>query len=80
MLVGNMCDRIHDREVSREEGEALAKSFGCGFLETSAKTTHNVEHLFTSLVRNLRRPQPTSSSPLIRKDGARPKFRKCFIF
>ena len=54
MLVGNKCDKQYEREVSRDEGAALARSFGCDFLETSAKTAHNVERLFTNLVRLLR--------------------------
>lgn len=54
MLVGNKCDKTYEREVSREEGAALARQFGCEFLETSAKTAQNVERLFTNLVRNLR--------------------------
>ena len=54
VLVGNKCDKTYEREVSREEGQALARSFGCDFLETSAKTSHNVERLFMNLVRSLR--------------------------
>jgi len=54
MLVGNKCDKTYEREVSREEGAALARKFGCEFLETSAKTAQNVERLFTNLVRTLR--------------------------
>jgi len=51
MLVGNKCDKTYEREVSKE---ALARSFGCQFMETSAKTAQNVERIFTSLVRALR--------------------------
>ena len=54
MLVGNKCDKTYEREVSREEGAALARQFGCEFLETSAKTAQNVERLFMNLVRSLR--------------------------
>lgn len=54
MLVGNKCDKTYEREVSKEEGAALARQFGCEFLETSAKTAQNVERLFTNLVRALR--------------------------
>jgi len=54
MLVGNKCDKTYEREVSREEGIALARSFGCEFMETSARTAYNVELLFTNLVRALR--------------------------
>src|SRR5882762_8808448 len=54
MLVGNKCDKILEREVSKEEGAALARLFGCCFIETSAKTAQNVELLFFNLVRTLR--------------------------
>jgi len=55
MLVGNKCDKTYEREVSKEEGAALARQFGCEFIETSAKTAQNVERLFMNLVRSLRR-------------------------
>jgi GTPase KRas len=56
MLVGNKCDKILEREVSKEEGAtlALARSFGCCFIGTSAKTAQNVELLFFNLVHTLR--------------------------
>lgn len=38
MLVGNKADKIHKREMSKDEGVALAKSFRFTFLETLAKT------------------------------------------
>ena len=54
MLVGNKCDKTFEREVSREEGAAMARHFGCEFIETSAKTGENVERVFTNLIRTLR--------------------------
>lgn len=83
MLVGNKCDKTYEREVSKDEGQALARSFGCTFVETSAKTAHNVEHLFTSLVRALRNTKPSDSgvttpSPQRPIEEKKPK-RKCFI-
>ena len=54
MLVGNKADKQYEREVSRDEGAAMAREFGCEFMETSAKTAQNVERLFTTLVRMLR--------------------------
>ncbi|KAJ7440527.1 ras protein [Mycena galericulata] len=54
ILVGNKCDKAYQREVSKEEGAAMARQFGCDFMETSAKTAQNVERVFTSLVRALR--------------------------
>ena len=62
ILVGNNCDKAYEREVSREEGAALARKFGCEFLETSAKTAQNVERLFTNLVRTLRNHKESQSS------------------
>lgn len=54
VLVGTKSDKAAEREVSKEDGAALARSFGCTFEETSAKTAQNVEQLFTCLVRNMR--------------------------
>ncbi len=49
MLVGNKCDETN-REVSTNLGEALAKQWQCAFMETSAKTNHNVRELFQELL------------------------------
>ncbi|KDR73287.1 hypothetical protein GALMADRAFT_251889 [Galerina marginata CBS 339.88] len=56
VLVGNKCDKAYEREVSKEEGSALAQQLGCEFIETSAKTAQNVHRMFSNLVRSLRRP------------------------
>ena len=45
MLVGNKCDEVA-RECDVTEGAELAKRWDCAFLETSAKTNHNVKELF----------------------------------
>ncbi|EDO01385.1 hypothetical protein SS1G_03860 [Sclerotinia sclerotiorum 1980 UF-70] len=37
MLVGNKCDRVTERDVSTQEGHALARKLGCEFVEASAK-------------------------------------------
>lgn len=46
MLIGNKSDLDARRQVSTEEGERFAKDNGLIFLETSAKTSHNVEEAF----------------------------------
>jgi small GTP-binding protein len=46
MLVGNKSDKVRDRCVSTEQGEALAKKLGAEFLETSAKSGENISKLF----------------------------------
>ncbi|RIA96954.1 putative small G-protein Ras2 [Glomus cerebriforme] len=54
MLVGNKCDRITEREVSREEGMIMARRLNCQFIESSAKTCVNVERAFYTVVRMIR--------------------------
>lgn len=55
MLVGNKSDRVTEREVSTQEGSALAKEMGCDFVEASAKNCINVEKAFYEVVRALRK-------------------------
>jgi hypothetical protein len=54
VLVGNKSDKSYEREVSFEEGAALARDIGCEFFETSAKTAQNIDLAFVTLVRALR--------------------------
>ncbi|KAK9722088.1 RAS2 protein [Basidiobolus ranarum] len=54
ILVGNKCDRSSERQVTQQEGIAMARRFGCQFMESSAKTAVNVERAFFTLVRGLR--------------------------
>ena len=49
MLVGNKCDEVN-REVPVQESAEIAKRWNCAFLETSAKTNHNVKELFQELL------------------------------
>lgn len=55
MLVGNKSDRVTEREVSTQEGNALAKELGCDFVEASAKNNINVDKAFYDVVRKLRK-------------------------
>ncbi|KAK6971790.1 ras protein [Favolaschia claudopus] len=64
MLAGNKADKLSEREVSKEEGAALAQQFGCDFMETS--------RVFANLVRALR--QTRNSKP-----GVASKNRGCII-
>lgn len=49
MLVGNKCDRVADRVVSREEGQAKAEEHDFLFAETSAMSSINVTESFLAL-------------------------------
>lgn len=49
ILVGNDSDSGRDREVTAEEGRALANKMGCLFLEADGVTGYNVEEAFGKL-------------------------------
>jgi GTPase KRas protein len=63
MLVGNKSDKHHEREVSAQEGQALARELGCEFVEASAKNCINVERAFFDVVRQLRRQRHPPVKP-----------------
>ncbi|RIB06988.1 small GTPase superfamily, partial [Gigaspora rosea] len=48
-LIGNKCDRVEKREISKEQGQALANEFKVKFLETSAKANISVKEAFFTL-------------------------------
>ncbi|GAA5808559.1 Ras-like protein 3 [Mucor flavus] len=55
ILIGNKCDIERDRQVLMQDGKALAKYYGCQFLETSAKQRIRIEETFYGIVREIRR-------------------------
>lgn len=53
MLVGNKCDESAElKEVTQTEGQAEATRWGVSYMETSAKTNHNVRELFQVSITN----------------------------
>lgn len=69
MLVGNKSDRVTEREVSTQEGHALARELGCEFVEASAKNCINVEKAFYDVVRQLRRQRMAVSQRAAQGNG-----------
>ena len=61
VIVGNKKDLEHRRQVSTKEGEVLAKSFNCPFFESSAALRHNVDEMFTEIVRCIRKKENEDS-------------------
>lgn len=53
MLVGNKVDRNAEREVTREEAEALARKNSIEYIETSAKTGDGVLSAFQILSKKI---------------------------
>ena len=54
LLVGSNCERDHEREVSSQEGSALARILKCQFLEVSTEEGINIEKAFFDVVRMIR--------------------------
>ena len=46
VLVGNKCDMVEERMVSREEALKLARDYEMLYIETSAKSQENIERAF----------------------------------
>ncbi|EGV64456.1 GTP-binding protein [Yamadazyma tenuis] len=63
VLVGNKCDLNYQRQVETSEGEALAKSFNCKFLETSVKDNLNIAKSFECLIDQIEAIQNPVAKP-----------------
>ncbi|CAF0734278.1 unnamed protein product [Rotaria sp. Silwood1] len=86
ILVGNKIDLADRRKVTLEEAEQKARSWSIRYIETSAKTKHNVDKVFCELMRIVRpfKNPPREQNPST--TGARPikspktkKDKKCII-
>lgn len=62
ILVGNKSDMFDEREVSANEAKLLAEEWGCPHFETSAKTSSNVDEMFSEIVRQMKTRQKESGS------------------
>jgi small GTP-binding protein len=67
VLIGNKCDMVNERAVTRDQGEALAREFGSTFLESSAKSNVNVEPIFHDLVRQIQISRNNAGEKLKRR-------------
>ena len=61
VICGNKCDLAEDRQVTKAEGEELARSFGVPFFETSALSRINVDESFFELVREIRKARKSAN-------------------
>ena len=51
LLLGNKCDKEHDRVIPKRTGEELAHQYDIPFLETSHTTRHNISEAFEIITR-----------------------------
>ncbi|KIN01078.1 hypothetical protein OIDMADRAFT_80686, partial [Oidiodendron maius Zn] len=53
IVAGNKCDLQAQRQVSAQTGLEWARAHDCGFMETSARNSVNIEETFALLVRRV---------------------------
>ncbi|KNA11570.1 hypothetical protein SOVF_133830 [Spinacia oleracea] len=63
-LVGNKADLETEREVATEEAETLSQENGLFFMETSAKTSHNINELFYEIAKRVAEVCPQQPSDI----------------
>ncbi|XP_032496235.1 ras-related protein R-Ras2 isoform X1 [Phocoena sinus] len=63
ILIGNKADLDHQRQVTQEEGQQLARQLKVTYMEASAKIRMNVDQAFHELVRVIRKFQEQECPP-----------------
>ncbi|XP_044114818.1 ras-related protein R-Ras2 isoform X1 [Neovison vison] len=63
ILIGNKADLDHQRQVTQEEGQQLARQLKVTYMEASAKMRMNVDQAFHELVRVIRKFQEQECPP-----------------
>jgi len=71
LLVGNKVD-LSNRQVPRRKGEDKARDCGAHFIETSAKTGHNIGELFDKVALQLPDKTPSRSDGRVQRVNIQP--------
>jgi GTPase SAR1 family protein len=53
ILVGNKCDLENQRKILRKDAEVLAANFSIPYYETSAKSSQNINEIYTELSKKI---------------------------
>ncbi|KJE91138.1 transforming protein ral [Capsaspora owczarzaki ATCC 30864] len=75
ILVGNKCDLEDKRKVSSDEAQRRAAEWRAAYIETSAKSKHNVEKAFYDLLRVIQKHKASHASSTKTSGGK----KKCTI-
>jgi len=67
VLIAAKCDMQQYREVSREEGQALARHWGCPYVECSSRQNWKVEEVFVTLISHIERGSGLLATETIEK-------------
>jgi GTPase SAR1 family protein len=70
IVAGNKCDLQESRQVSAQVGLEWARKHNCGFMETSARNTVNIEETFALIVRRVVEARRLAQGLSIQVDGA----------
>ena len=62
IILGNKCDLENMRQISKEEGDNLAKKYNCQFFEVSAQSGKNIDKSFLCLVQSILKDGNNSNS------------------
>ncbi|CAG2108219.1 unnamed protein product [Medioppia subpectinata] len=79
VLVGNKADLHERRKVSLEEAHRVAELWKVPYIETSAKTRHNVDTVFYDLMREIRKRKLTDGETSNGPKKAGRKKKRCII-
>lgn len=63
VIVGNKTDLEIQRQVTAEQGKALAKELNCAFVETSARHNQNVSKAFELLMLEIEKANALANAP-----------------
>ncbi|XP_039265643.2 ras-related protein Rab-10-like [Styela clava] len=67
MILGNKCDQEDLRQVTKRDGENIAREYNMSFMETSAKNDINVDEAFHHILEKIVEKNKDKLRPPIRK-------------
>jgi len=76
-LIGNKCDASLQRQVTPDDALALAQSWSCPYIETSAKLSINVNDTFAEIVREINSKMKTKKLKKKKEKYRKSVFSSC---